>query len=196
MATSKEIKLEERMTLDFMDEVYSLPGGDKVKDCIQCGTCSGSCPASYQMEKTPRQLFAMIRAGMREEVLRSDTVWMCASCYTCPVRCPKEIKIADLFYAIKRIAMREGKARNSKAAKLSSSFAALVNKYGRNSELWLLVRYFLRADLFGWVKQMPIGWNLLRKGRLPIMPHKIKGIKQLRQIIKKAGQVQGNGGGR
>ncbi len=196
MATVRGIKLEQSMKLDFMDEVYALPGGDKVKDCIQCGTCSGSCPVADRMEHSPRQIFAMIRAGMREEVLSSNTVWICASCYTCPVRCPKEIKIADLFYSIKRIAIREGKAGKNKAAALSSSFARQVNKYGRNNEIRLLIDYFLRADFWGWIKQLPIGWKLLSKGRLPLLAKKIKGMRQVRTIIKKVHAMQNNGGPR
>ncbi|MBK6710249.1 MAG: 4Fe-4S dicluster domain-containing protein [Chloroflexi bacterium] len=49
--------------------------------CIQCGTCGGSCPSGQDMDHTPRQLFAMIRADMRDEVLRSNTPWYCVSCY-------------------------------------------------------------------------------------------------------------------
>lgn len=195
MATVREIQLEEGMRLDFLDEIYALPGGDKVKECIQCGTCSGSCPASYRMEHTPRQIFSMIRAGMREAVLTSDTVWLCASCYTCPVRCPKEIKIADVFYAIKRMAVREGKAGKHKAAALSTSFMSEVNARGRNSEVRLLIRYFLKADFWGWIKQLPIGWKLITHGRLPLKAQKIKGMKQVRSIIRSVRTDQ-NGGGR
>src|SRR3974377_1027700 len=64
----------------FLEEVYSIPGGEKIKDCIQCGTCSGSCPVSWAMEETPRQAFAMVRAGMRNEVMERLTIWTCASC--------------------------------------------------------------------------------------------------------------------
>lgn len=191
MNTIPDIKLEERMSLDFLDEVYSLPGGDKVKDCIQCGTCSGSCPASYKMHRTPRQVFAMIRAGMRDEVLTSDTIWVCASCYTCHVRCPKNIKIADVFYDLKRIAIKENKVSGNKAAVLSKSFVSLVDKYGRSSELHLLIKYFLKADFWGWISQVPIGWKLLSRGRLPLIPEKIKGVKQIRQIINSVNELEG-----
>ena len=197
MATLKDIRLEESMKLDFLDEVYALPGGDKVKDCIQCGTCSGSCPASHKMQRTPREIFSMIRAGMREEVLTSDTIWYCSSCYSCLVRCPKEIKITDVFYALKRIAIREGKVgRKTKAAVLSSSFAHIVNKYGRNSEIRLMVSYFLKADFWGWVNKIPTALALLPKGRMPLMAKKIKGIKQLRQIIKSVESMSSSEGGK
>jgi heterodisulfide reductase subunit C len=197
VATLRDIKLEKSMKLDFLDEVYALPGGDKVKDCIQCGTCSGSCPASFKMEKTPREIFSMIRAGMRDEVLASNTIWYCSSCYTCPVRCPKEIKIPDVFYALKRIAIHEGRiTRKHKAAALSSCFAKMVNRYGRNSEVRLMAAYFLKADLFGWIGKIPTATKLFFKGRLPLIAHKIKGIKQLRQIVKKVESISRNGGGR
>ena len=198
MATLKDIRLEESMKLDFLDEVYALPGGDKVKDCIQCGTCSGSCPASHKMEHTPREIFSMIRAGMREEVLSSNTIWFCSSCYNCLVRCPKEIKITDVFYALKRLAIHEGKAkRGNKAAALSSSFANIVNKYGRNSEVRLMVSYYLKADLFGWINNVPTALKMIPKGRMPLFSaKKIKGIKQLRQIIKAVESMSVSEGGK
>lgn len=194
MATVSDVRLERELQLDFIDEIYAMPGGEKVKDCIQCGTCSGSCPASFKMQHTPRQIFANIRAGMREDVLASDTIWLCASCYSCAVRCPKEIKIADLFYSLKRIAIREGHGKKHKGAVLSNSFVSIINRYGRNSEVRLLVRYFLKADPFAALKQAPIGLKLLGKGRLPFGVKKIKGIKQLRKIISKSDEIRTNGG--
>jgi heterodisulfide reductase subunit C len=112
------------------------------------------------------------------------------------VRCPKEIKIADVFYAIKRIAIHEGKAKQHKASILSDSFAKMVNRYGRNSEFRLLIHYFLRADFWGWIKMMPIGWKLFKTGRLPLGVHKIKGLKQIRKIIREVESNNKNGGGR
>ena len=82
-----DIVLERSVRRDFVDELLSVPGGDRVHDCIQCGTC-GSCPVSYFMDNPPRKLLAMIRAGMREEVLASNTMWLCTSCYACTVQCP------------------------------------------------------------------------------------------------------------
>ena len=73
----------------FLTEVLrasaTRPG---VEACIQCGTCGGSCPSAAAMDHTPRLLFALVRAGMRDEALRSNTPWMCLSCYFCTVRCP------------------------------------------------------------------------------------------------------------
>ena len=77
----------------FLDEVQArTPGESRLLMCIQCGTCGGSCPSGADMQHTPRHIFAMIRADMRDEVLSSNTPWYCVSCYylhgTLPARCP------------------------------------------------------------------------------------------------------------
>lgn len=185
----KEIVYESTLDHDFLEEIYSLPGGELIKQCIQCGSCSGSCPTSYVMDYAPRKIFSMIRAGFRKEVLDSNTIWFCSSCYTCAVRCPKEIKITDVMYALKRLAIKEGRTKNKKAVVLSKNFVKLVNKYGRNHETELMTRYIFQADLFGAFKFIPQGWKLFSNGRLPIKPHKIKNIEQLRKILKKADEL-------
>lgn len=185
----KDIVPESSLDLDFLDEIYSLPGGHEIKKCIQCGTCSGSCPTSYVMDYAPRKIFSLIRAGFRDEVLGSNTIWYCSSCYTCAVRCPKEIKITDVMYALKRLAVKEGKTRSKKAVVLSNNFVKLVNKYGRNHETELMTRYILEAEPFNVLKFVPQGWRLFANRRLPFFPHKIKNIKQLRKILRKVDEL-------
>ena len=63
---------------------------------------------SAYMDYTPRRLIAMTRAGMKDEVLGSFSIWVCASCYACTAACPKQIPITDIMYALKRTAIREG----------------------------------------------------------------------------------------
>ena len=74
--------------------------------CLQCGSCGGSCPSAADMDYTPRALFALINAGDEEEVLDSNTPWFCVSCYTCMVRCPQQIPITDIMYTLKQMAIR------------------------------------------------------------------------------------------
>jgi heterodisulfide reductase subunit C len=185
----KDIVYESTLDHDFLDEIYSLPGGHEIKKCIQCGTCSGSCPTSYVMDHAPRKIFSLIRAGFRDEVLSSNTIWFCSSCYTCAVRCPKEIKITDVMYALKRLAAAEGKAKGQKGVVLSKIFASLVNKYGRNHETELMTRYILQAEPLGFFHFIPQGWKLFVNRRLPLFPHRIKHIDQLRAILKKVDEL-------
>jgi heterodisulfide reductase subunit C len=192
MAMPEDIVLEETMQLDFIEEVHSIPGGEKIKDCIQCGSCSGSCPTSYLMDHAPRRIFAMLRAGMRDAVLSSNTLWLCTSCYTCYVRCPQEIKITDIMYALKRIAIRDGKyPKGVYAQEMSKTFVDMVNRYGRNHEMQLMTRYLLKTNPFELFRNATVGLSLLTHKRMPLFPHKIKGIEQLRKLIRKVESMGG-----
>jgi quinone-modifying oxidoreductase, subunit QmoC len=182
---------EQAMDLNFLDEVYSIPGGEKIKDCIQCGTCSGSCPVSWAMEETPRQIFAMIRAGMRDKVLDSITIWTCASCYQCMHRCPQKIKITDIMYMLKRMAIRENRQRSKSAAALSTSFFDIVNKKGRNHETSLMLKVLMATNPLKGLSLAPVGIGLIRHGRLPVFGKTIRDIEGLRKIVAKAKELGG-----
>ncbi len=90
----------------FLEDVLAMPGGEKIKQCQQCGTCTGSCPTSHLMDYGPREVIAAFRAGMLDRVVKSNTIWLCTSCYYCTVRCPAGIKITDLMYELKRLAIK------------------------------------------------------------------------------------------
>ncbi len=75
----------------------NIDGGDKLSLCMQCGACSGSCPIGAQMDHGPRKLFMMIRAGMKEAVLSSNTMWNCTLCYRCVVRCPRGVPVTYIL---------------------------------------------------------------------------------------------------
>lgn len=175
----------------FFDEVVAAtPGDPRLEMCLQCGTCGGSCPSGPDMEHTPRQLFALIAAGMKDDVLRSNTPWYCVSCYYCMVRCPQDIHITDLMYALKRMAIREGQYRESSAAEapgFSETFIDFVENNGRSFELGLATRYHLRHHPLNAVKMAStMGLEMFRKGRMDLTPKRIKGIDQLKAILAKA----------
>ena len=182
-------------TQTFMDLVIATtPGGDpRLEFCLQCGTCGGSCPSGADMEHTPRQLFAMIAAGLEEDVLRSNTPWYCVSCYYCVARCPQNIHITDIMYTLKRMAITEGYYRESSAATapgFSEAFIDFVENYGRSFELGLAARYHLRHHPLNAVKMASgMGLEMLRKGRMDLKPKRIKGTKQLQAILAKAKEL-------
>jgi len=181
----RKIKFESDLDPYFSAEIASIPGGDKLFSCIQCGTCSGMCPLSLYMDYTPRQIVAMIRAGFKGEVLSSYTTWLCASCYSCLVECPKEIKITDIMYAAKRLAIRH-KVYPSRfpIPVLAEEFFRAVEKYGRSSESWLLMRLYLRTNPFAMLKQASLGMRLWMKGRLSLKRESIKRKDELHNILK------------
>jgi len=178
----------------FMDEVTAAtPGEPHLERCLQCGTCAGSCPSGPDMEYTPRAIFAMIAAGMKDEVLRSNTPWYCVSCYYCTVRCPQEIHITDLMYTLKRMAIKQGLYTDSsaEAPEFSKTFIDLVESNGRSFELGLATRFHLRYRPLGAVRMAPMALDMLRKGRMDLTPTQIKGVKQLQAILSKAKELGG-----
>lgn len=171
----------------FLEEVDRIPGGDRLRRCIQCGTCSGSCPVSYAMDLQPRQLVGLFRAGDLASIMRSRSIWICASCYSCTVRCPAGIKVTDLIYALKRMASSNGDlVSQASTAPLARAFVKIVHRTGRNHELELVARYLLRRDPRRLFSMLPLGWRLWRRGRVAFWPKKIKGVEGLQKIIAKA----------
>jgi heterodisulfide reductase subunit C len=178
-------------TRSFLQEVMdATPGGDLLRTCLQCGTCGGSCPSGPDMDHTPRQIFAMINAGMRDEVLRSNTPWYCVSCYYCTVRCPKEIPITDIMYTLKRMSVRAHLYDDSDAPDWSESFIGFVETYGRSFELGLATRYHLTHRPLKKVGLTAFGLEMLAKDRLALRPERIKGVKQLKAILEKAKSLE------
>ncbi len=93
-------------TLDRTLARQVTPEWEQLLSCIQCGTCSASCPTAFAMDYTPRQLWQMVRLGMKEDVLSSRTFWLCTTCKSCQVRCPRGIPITDTMIALKEYATR------------------------------------------------------------------------------------------
>lgn len=182
-------------THTFLNEVEEATVGEtNLRNCIQCGTCGGSCPSASDMEFTPRQLFRLIASGDKATVLSANTFWYCVSCYFCTVRCPQEIHITDIMYTLKRMAIREGffeESSASEAPDFSETFLDFVENYGRSFELGLATRYHLRHHPLGAMKLAPMGLGLLRRGRIDLTPHRIDGIKGFKSILRKARELGG-----
>jgi heterodisulfide reductase subunit C len=175
----------------FLDEIRAAIGTDaRLEACIQCGTCGGSCPSADAMDHTPRALFALIRAGMREDVLRSSTPWMCVACYLCVVRCPQEVRIPDVMYALKGIAVREGLAPDATAPGFSRTFVDNIHAFGRSYEVGLVARHYLRHFPLRLPGLAPASIGMVTSGRMALRPHRIRGVKRLRAILERAAELE------
>ena len=182
-ATSRQLADE------FMEAVLSLPDGEKIKQCIQCGTCSGACPTSHVMDYTPREIIAALRAGMLDRVLNSNTMWMCSSCYGCTVRCPSGIKLTDVMYELKSLAVKHGvRPKDVTTPALQEAFVAEVEAHGRNGEVGLMRRFFMGTNPFDGLKNLPLALAMKRRGRLLLGSSRVspEGQRQLKAIADKA----------
>ena len=104
-------EMVEKYRNSFLKEVEAnVEEGDWVKMCMQCGVCAGSCPFGPYWDHPPQEIFMMIRAGKREEVLSSTSMWMCTSCYNCIARCPRELPITHIMHGLAHYGKRLGLA--------------------------------------------------------------------------------------
>lgn len=180
-------KKEKELRDSFLQQVANIPGGESIKKCIQCGCCTGSCPVSYTMDVTPREIIALFRAGDIESILSSRTIWICASCYACTVRCPQGVQVADIIYALKRLAIeQEIFPKKFPVYSLSKSFVFFTNRYGRSYEPGLILSYFLKTNPLKLLGLVPLFLKLFSKGRIGLFPKKIKGTKTFSKILKEA----------
>jgi heterodisulfide reductase subunit C len=93
----------------FVDDIAAEHGGEHIRRCFACGTCTASCPVREVTERyNPRRIIHMALLGLREQVLSSDFIWLCSTCYACYERCPQDVRITELMHAIKNLAVREG----------------------------------------------------------------------------------------
>jgi heterodisulfide reductase subunit C len=174
----------------FLDQVNSIPAGERIKRCIQCGTCTGSCPVSYAMDLSPREVIALFRAGEMETIMKSRTIWICASCYACTTRCPSGIKITDLIYALKRTAMEKRmESMAPQVQRLASLFTENLMRYGRLHEGTLIRKYYMRTNLRKFVDLLPLARKMWKTGRLAPFPRRIRAHKSLARIIRKAQEI-------
>lgn len=173
----------------YQQVVDSTPDGHRLDICLQCGTCGGSCPSGGDMQHTPREVFALLRAGYDDEVLRSNTPWYCVSCYACTVRCPQAIPITDLMYTIKQQAISRGYYDQRAAAKFSETFVGFVEQRGRSFEFGLATRFHLFHHPLQSVRLGMMGLNMLRHNRLALRPKSIRQTEQLAAILSKAKEL-------
>ena len=160
-----------------------MPGGEKIRICQQCGTCTGSCPTSYLMDYGPREVIGAFRAGMIDKVVKSNTIWLCTSCYYCTVRCPAGIKITDLMYELKRLGMKyDLLPKSSTNPAMTKYFIDSVRKHGRNHEVELIGKFVMTKNPGLALKFTGVGAKLFFGGRLPLFAKNIRGRDELGKI--------------
>ena len=176
----------------FIDEVCSIPGGEAIRSCIQCGMCTGSCPTARRWDYPPRQAIAMVRAGLRDELLSSNSMWFCVSCYTCTVRCPRDIKPADIMHVLEVLATRNQlSTKQNRTPVMYECFVDSAKGNGRVYELGIMLKLFLKTNPFAALKLAPMGLGMLLHRRMPLTPSRIKGIAELKAIMDKAKALGG-----
>ena len=108
-ATSKEPIKASEIDPKFKYELSRMHGGEKLLRCFQCGTCTSDCPvARFSDDYRPRRIIRMAQLGLKERVLNSGTLWLCAACFTCTDRCPQGVEVASVIRVLRNLAAEKG----------------------------------------------------------------------------------------
>jgi heterodisulfide reductase subunit C2 len=162
----------------------------KVQACIQCGTCTGSCPNEFAMDATPRRLWRLVLMGREREVFQSRTFTLCSACHYCSLRCPRGLDLADAMAALKQMAYHKGSPVYRKSALFYRSFIQSVRQYGRVREMEFMAVYFYRLKHPGLpLRFAPLGLKLLRKGKVSFqLP--LRGQSKLGCLFRKVEEIE------
>ena len=190
----------EKYRNNFLREVEAnVEEGEWVKMCMQCGVCSGSCPLGDAWEHPPQELFMMIRAGKRDQVLASESMWMCTSCYSCITRCPRGLPITHIMHGLANYANRLGIApKMNPTRRFAKIFWDNIADTGRVNETKLSLRLYFMDGFFTGLRRAfamrKVGLGMLRTGRLnPFGLFRAGGIArkgELRKLLARAYEIE------
>ncbi len=170
-------------TVSKFAEIVKQTSGVDINVCYQCRKCTSGCPVAYAMDYTPTQLMHVIRLGLKELVLNSATIWLCASCETCTTRCPQELDLVKVMDALRIMAVRAGiKPKVTEVAAFYRTGLDNIRFFGRMYELGLIGRLKLSTGQF--TKDIGLGIKMLKKGKLNLLPS-FQGSSTARRIFAK-----------
>ena len=142
---------------------------ERVRACIQCGTCTGSCPNADEMDLTPRHMWRLVILGHLDRVMASRTFILCSDCYTCTLRCPRGLPLTEAMETLKGIAFERKEKRHRSPRLFYEQFMQTVRRHGRIHEMAFMSRYFTAmANPAVPLKFAPLGLKLMGKGKVEL----------------------------
>ncbi len=181
METVRKDGTQDKIEPDFLGEIESRTGVS-VRLCFQCQKCFAGCPVGQFMDIPPNRINRMIQYGLKDRILESSTIWLCASCETCLARCPNEIDLPKLMDTLKQLAIKEKKRiTQKKISAFHSIFLSNIKKSGKLHEMSLIRSLKMRTG--GLFKDLGLGIKLFFKGKLSLSSTKIKGVDEIKKIF-------------
>ncbi|MFC1910343.1 4Fe-4S dicluster domain-containing protein [Chloroflexota bacterium] len=168
-------------------KMFEETSEEKVSNCFQCGKCTLGCPLAFAMDIYPHKVIHLLQYGQADEILRSDTIWVCASCETCTTRCPNGIDIAHIMDSLRQLSQKQGiKAAQPSVPIFHSAFLKSIKRHGRVHELEMALTYSIQnTGLLGPLKMTSYGLAMFLKGKVKIFPSRVRGLKHIKNLFNK-----------
>ena len=185
------------LKVELLSDILLKETGISEATCYQCGKCTAGCPMALEMDLTPSQIMRFLQLGLPEledRVLRSISIWYCLTCETCYARCPQEVDIPVIMDFLRAESLSRGMAHPGAKDIIAfhRSFLDSVRHTGKLNELGLIILYKLRS--FHFIKDLLLAPKMFFKGKLGILPHRIKERKKMKSIFKKTIRKKKKGG--
>jgi heterodisulfide reductase subunit C len=166
---------------DFCDQIAEK-SGVSLGRCWHCNSCAGGCPFDWAMDYHPNQVIRMVQLGLKHEVLRSSTIWICVGCHSCAVQCPNAIDVAAVMDALREAALAENVVTEPDIYNFHKQVIGSVKRYGRTHKLEIMLRYKLQKR--DWLQDMDVGLKMLTKRKLELLPSKVHDINEIKKIFE------------
>jgi heterodisulfide reductase subunit C len=181
-AATLEVIETSRPQRPLIEEVKERSGAE-ISRCYQCRACGNGCPFVAAMDYTPNQVVRLLQFGMREEVLRCKTIWVCVGCHTCSSQCPMGIDIAAMMDALRLMAVEEGVAIGKpNIIDFHEEVLRSLEKHGRAHKLSIMLGY--KRQTGGWFKDMDVGLKMLAKRKLELRPSRVRAVAEITDLFK------------
>lgn len=164
---------------------------EHVMKCYQCGKCAAGCPLSGEMDYTPNQILRLLQIGNEKsdnEVLSSYGIWLCLTCDMCHSRCPQEVDFPHIMDYLRSEAIHRKKI-NPRAKEIIAfhrAFLESIEKTGRLHEIGLIANY--KVKTLNLLQDVDLAPKMFARGKLEILPHKIKGRDVIARMFANANQ--------
>ena len=170
-------------TGSLLSTVESL-SGQKLRNCYQCQKCSAGCPVAREADYTVNQMVRLVQMNQASKALQSSMIWLCTACETCGARCPNDINMAPVMDVLKQLALQEEgmEIKEEHISAFHSVFLKNVKSHGRLHELGMMG--FLRLRTGGLFSDLGIAFDLTKKGKLKMLPDRIKGRRGIKRTLK------------
>lgn len=166
----------------LINEVNKITGQD-LNLCYQCQKCTATCPVSEYMDIKPDVMVRKAVLGEEDELMRSKTIWLCTGCETCGSRCPNLISVGAMNEFLRERSVKKGVPPAVKAAlAIHRAFLGSIERFGIVHEASMLAEFKLRTKDF--FSDLGLGLKMFLKGKIPLKIHRIKGLNELKRIMR------------
>jgi len=165
--------------------------GENVYKCYQCIKCTSGCPTVYAMDLSINQIMRALQLGKDDLALKSKTIWLCTSCWTCATRCPQGIDITSVmdFLRMRAAKMEIRDPQAATIAGFNQIFLESVRSHGRIFELGMIMKLKMKTRKV--FQDLGLGLRMILKGKIPFAPQRVGHMREVRSMFRRIREIEG-----